>query len=214
MIARYESLSQARCWPSSPCPTWVDGWRPTNRAGSPAACWPWGWAAQAGHPTPYKQDTYRRQGKGRRCWLGDSIYAIPCLASYFALYRTTFEEQDAFIFVFKSSCCNSSYSSNRSSAKIASAERNFNNFVPQAAATTLALSSVFIHLLCPPHTAHALFVVFSFLYRQNENKVLRNYEKEHIHPNSNAELSVLSCHSYSAEVAYYLFYHITVFLVN
>ena len=30
-----------------------------------------------------KKDLYRREGKGRRCCLGDIIYSVPCHASYF-----------------------------------------------------------------------------------------------------------------------------------
>ena len=37
---------------------------------------------------PYRKDLYTEgEGKGRRCCLGDSIYSIPCRASYFATGR-------------------------------------------------------------------------------------------------------------------------------
>ena len=37
---------------------------------------------RSGQPTPcYTVVIYRRQGKGRRCCLGDRIYYIPCRAS-------------------------------------------------------------------------------------------------------------------------------------
>ena len=35
----------------------------------------------------YKQDSYRRAGKGRRCFLGDRIVSMPCYYSYFAPER-------------------------------------------------------------------------------------------------------------------------------
>ena len=58
-----------------------------------------------------KKDKYRRKGLGRRCYLGDKIYPIPC-CSYFELWDD-FEEQEEFILFFKSSWGSSSYSSNR-----------------------------------------------------------------------------------------------------
>ena len=41
------------------------------------------------------RDLYRREGKGRGCYLGDRIYSIPSRASYFAPER--FEEWDEFV---------------------------------------------------------------------------------------------------------------------
>ena len=35
------------------------------------------------HWQPQKKDLYRKEGKGRRCCLGDRIYSILCHASYF-----------------------------------------------------------------------------------------------------------------------------------
>ena len=34
-----------------------------------------------------KKDSYKREGKGRRCFLEDRIVSIPCRASFFALGR-------------------------------------------------------------------------------------------------------------------------------
>ena len=66
----------------------------------------------------------RREGKGRRCYLGERIDSIPCRTNYFPL--GWFEERDGFmihpilhivlvqfILFFISSWCNSSFSSNR-----------------------------------------------------------------------------------------------------
>ena len=41
------------------------------------------------------KDLYRREGKGRRCRLGDRIASIPCHASCFA--PEWYEEKDEFI---------------------------------------------------------------------------------------------------------------------
>ena len=61
-----------------------------------------------------KKDKYRGKGKGRRCSLGDRIYSITCRASYLRL--DDFEEYDELILFFKSSWCNSPYSSKRPGA--------------------------------------------------------------------------------------------------
>ena len=37
-----------------------------------------------------KTDLYRREGKGRRCCLGDRIDSIPCRASYFAVWAVQY----------------------------------------------------------------------------------------------------------------------------
>ena len=36
-------------------------------------------------PLSLQEDKYRREGKGRRCYLTDRIDSIPCRASYFKL---------------------------------------------------------------------------------------------------------------------------------
>ena len=47
--------------------------------------WPHSWTCcpLLAWPKPNKKDIYRREGKGRRCFLGDRIASIPCQASYF-----------------------------------------------------------------------------------------------------------------------------------
>ena len=72
---------------------------------------------------------------------------IQFLAAQVILHWDNFEEYDKFIIFFKSSLCNSSYSSNRSCAT-ARATRNCVNYVPQTEATTFYFSSEFLLLLC------------------------------------------------------------------
>ena len=64
---------------------------------------------------------------------------IKFLAAPFILYKDDFEESDEFILFFKSSCCNSSYSSNRPTVKTASAERNWTNSAPPNSSDDLCL---------------------------------------------------------------------------
>ena len=92
-----------------------------------------------------KEDTDRRKGNGRRCCLGDRIYSIPCRSSCFPpgrfwriwwihpFFQTILVQ---FIQFFNSSYC-----------KAASAARNWTDYVPQTAATTLAFLPVFNLLL-------------------------------------------------------------------
>ena len=63
---------------------------------------------------------YRREGKGRRCCLGDRIDSIPCQTSYFV--PLWYEEMDELYLFFKSSYC-----------KIASVARNWINSIPYVA---------------------------------------------------------------------------------
>ena len=93
-------------------------------------------------PTLYaqKKDNLRIEGKGRRCCMGDRIESIPCRAGYFA--PGWFEEKDEFILFFKSSWCNSSYSSFRIVLN-SQFGKELNQFFPLAA-TTFAFYSVFI----------------------------------------------------------------------
>ena len=64
---------------------------------------------------PYNKDLYRRQGKGRRCYLGDIIYPIPCHASYFA--PEWYEEKDKWYQDDMKKRINSSYFANCPGAK-------------------------------------------------------------------------------------------------
>ena len=89
-----------------------------------------------------KKDFYRREGKGRRCCLGDRVYSIPFHATgyYFAPPDDLKNRM------------NSSFSSYHPGViypflhiilvHIASAARNLINSVPQTAATTFSFSSV------------------------------------------------------------------------
>ena len=63
-----------------------------------------------------KKDKYIRKCKGRRCCLGDKI--IHFLAALAVMLSSDYEEQDELILFFKLFWCNSSYSSNRPSAKL------------------------------------------------------------------------------------------------
>ena len=77
-------------------------------------CTPAGYSSpsMSGRGGAYKKDKYRRKGKCRRCCLGDRIDSIPCHILAILDYDD-FEELNEFILFFKSSWCNSSYSSNR-----------------------------------------------------------------------------------------------------
>ena len=59
-----------------------------------------------------KKDKHRIKGKGRRCCFGTKLFKFLAI-----LHQDDFEEQLEFNLFFKSSWCNSSYSSNRPGAK-------------------------------------------------------------------------------------------------
>ena len=97
------------------------------------------WLLLAGH----RKRTDRREGKGRRCWLGDGIDSIKChnsqddlkkgmSSSYSSYYPSAIHP------ILKIIMVQNSYSETR----------NWINSSPQIAATTFAFSSVFILLLC------------------------------------------------------------------
>ena len=77
---------------------------------------------------PKKKDKDIRKGKSRRYCLGGRIYSIPCVLVIYP--RTILKKRMNSSFSFKSSWCNSSYSSNHPSAKTARAARNLINSAP------------------------------------------------------------------------------------
>ena len=86
---------------------------------------------------------HRRKGKGRRFYLGDRIYSIPCRANYFVQCKIT---------ILKNRI-NSSFTSNQPGAIhpilqiVLDVAGNWINAVFQTEATTFGLASVFILLL-------------------------------------------------------------------
>ena len=112
------------------------------------------------HQHSNQRDKDRREGKGRRCCLGDRLYSIPyhyCQATSFCA-QGRIEEFDELHQDDLKKRLNSSYSLKLSWWKIAGAARNWINYVPQTAATTFAFASDFILLLWLRGSA------FSFYY--------------------------------------------------
>ena len=93
----------------------------------------------------------RREGKCRRCLLGDSIDSSPCRASYRA--PGWFEERDEFILFFMSSRCNSSYSSYWKGAIYP---------ILQIVLMHNSLRSKEINWFCPPNSSDDFCLFFCF----------------------------------------------------